>query len=175
IWRWPGRFSAGHAADEIVESVDFTATVCALAGLPALETSDGRDISHLLHGESGEVHRCGVTEFAWSKSLRRGRWRLVYYPPEMFPEEYPEGFRELYDLESDPWEMQNLYFEPEHDEVVRELSDELLRWLITTTRPTTVHPPTRWSSPQAVTRYNNTVNADGTTSPDRLRPGGNYL
>lgn len=175
IWRWAGRFKFGHAAEEVVESVDFTATVCALAGLPALETSDGRDISHLLRGESGEVHRCGVTEFAWSKSLRRGKWRLVYYPPEMFPDEYPQGFGELYDLEADPWEMQNLYFDPEHREVVRDLTDELLRWLITTTRPTTVHPPTRWSSPQAVTRYNNTVNADGATSPDRFRPGGNYL
>jgi len=41
---------------------------------------------------SGEIHEIGVTEFAWSKSIRKGNYRLVYYPRDMFPEEYlPAG------------------------------------------------------------------------------------
>lgn len=177
IWWAPGRFPAGHAAPEIVETVDMVNTVCALSGLPGMETADGVDISHLVRGESGEVHRAGVTEFAWSKSLRRGKYRLVYYPPGMFAGTCPEGFGELYDLEADPWEMRNLYFEPEHRQTVRELERELLDWTVTTTRPATVHPPTTYDSPQAQTRYGHTVNADGKTNPDRIRPlaGGNYV
>jgi len=85
-----------------VELVDIPNTLCSLAGLEPLETSDGKDLTRLLRGEKDEVHKIGVTEFAWSKSVRKGKYRYVYYPTEMFRDEYPEGFGELYDLEKDP-------------------------------------------------------------------------
>ncbi len=169
IWRWPGRFPAGRVAEEIVETVDFVPTICALAGLDPMETTDGKDISHLLTGGRGEVHRVGVTEFAWSKSVRKGQYRLVWYPRDMFPDEYPDGFGELYDLEADPWEMRNLYFEPDYAEVARELKDELTDWLVTTTRPTTILPAVRGESRDLRVRYHNAVNADGKIHPDRIR------
>jgi arylsulfatase A-like enzyme len=169
IWRCPGRFKAGHVATEIVEAVDLPTTLSSLAGLEPLETSDGKDLTHLLRGEKGDLHRIGVTEFAWSKSVRKGKYRYVYYPPEMFPEEYPDGFGELYDLERDPWEMENLYFKPEYADVVRELRDDLLDWLITTTRPRTVLGVGVFGGGQAITRYHCTVNPDGKIHPDRLR------
>jgi hypothetical protein len=139
----------------------------------------------LLDGESGEVHKIGVTEFAWSKSVRKGKYRFVYYPSEMFPERYPDGFGELYDLEADPWEMRNLYFDPDYAAVVQELKGDLLEWLITTTRPATALgldvPPGEQvvkgfggvfhdaDSDQVITRYHCSVNADGKFHPDRLR------
>ncbi len=177
IWRWPGQFKAGHAAAEIVETVDLANTLCALTGLPALETADGRDLSHLLRGGSGPVRRVGVTEFAWSKSVRKGPWRLVYYPREMFPREYPDGFGELYHLDDDPWEMRNLYFEPGQQARVRELERDLMDWLVTTTRPVTVHPLKPYPTVQGVTRYHHTVNADGKTASERIRAirGTNYV
>jgi arylsulfatase A-like enzyme len=143
-------------------------TLCSLAGLPLMETVDGKDISGLLAGESGEVHKIGVTEFAWSKSVRKGDWRLVYYPPEMFAEEYPDGFGELYNLADDPWEMTNLYFEAAHAGKVRELERDLTDWLVRTTRPKTFLGDPCYESDQAVTRYKHTVNFDGKTHPDRV-------
>ena len=169
LWQWPGHFKTGHAAREIVEAVDLAPTLCALAGLEPLQTADGKDISHLLSGEPGEVHGIGVTEFPWSKSVRKGRFRLVWYPPEMFAAERPDGFGELYDLEADPWEMRNLYFDHASEAVVRELTGDLLEWLVTTTRPVTVLPVGPWVGPQAVTRYGCSVNADGKMHPDRIR------
>jgi choline-sulfatase/uncharacterized sulfatase len=168
IWWAPGRFKAGHVANEIVESVDVSNTVCALAGLPGMETSDGKDVSHLLRGEQGDVHRVGVTEFAWSKSVRRGRYRYVYYHPDMFPEEYPEGFGELYDLEADPWEMNNLYFQSEHQNTAQMMRRELTDWLIRTTRPATVLGCEVPASEQTMLRYQRTTNADGKFHPDLL-------
>lgn len=177
LWRWPGRFKTGHVARELVETVDLSATLCALAGLDPMETSDGLDISRLLRGESGEVRRVAVTEFPWSRSVRRGRYRLVWYPREMFVEEYPDGFGELYDLEADPWEMRNLYFEKEYAALAAEMRAELLDWLVTTTRPATalqLRPRETW---QAQLRYHHTVNRDGRNHWARLRElrGGNYL
>ncbi len=169
IWRWPGRFKAGHVVEAIAETVDLAPTLCDLAGLPPMETADGRPLSGLLAGGTEPVHRIGVTEFAWSKSVRQGPWRLVHYPREMFAREYPEGFGELYNLEDDPWEMTNLYFDPAHGETVRRLKDELTDWPITTTRPTTVFQARPVETRQGVTRYHNTVNFDGKIHPDRIR------
>ncbi|MDF1515331.1 MAG: hypothetical protein P1S60_16095, partial [Anaerolineae bacterium] len=165
--------------------VDIANTLCGLAGLDLLQTVDGKDISHLLAGKSGAVHKIGVTEFAWSKSVRKGQFRYVYYPPEMFADIHPEGFGELYDLDIDPWEMQNLYFDPAYAKLVQEMQADLLEWLITTTRPRTSLgldvPPgdamvTSFSgeffdadSDQITTRYHCSINADGKFHPDRLR------
>ncbi|MFC1462084.1 sulfatase [Verrucomicrobiota bacterium] len=75
IWRWPAKFAQGHVAEEIVETVDLANTLCNLVDIPVMETSDGKDITHLLEGKSGGVRDIGVTEFAWSKSVRKGRYR----------------------------------------------------------------------------------------------------
>lgn len=165
VWWAPGRIGAGRAVPELVEAVDVPATLCALARVPALETFDGLDISPLLRGGSGEVRRLAVTEFAWSKSVRMGRHRCVFYPRAMFARDYPDGFGELYDLEADPWEMRNLYFEPEHRETVRAMERELLEWLVTTTRPATVLGLNSHARPacgaQVEHRYHCWVNPDG--------------
>ncbi len=138
IWWAPGRFKKGHVAEEIVESVDISNTLSALAGLDLMETSDGEDISLLLQGKHREVHSLGVTEMPWSKSIRKGNYRFVYYPKEMFAESYPDGFGELYDLKKDPWEMKNLYFNPDYRDLIQSMREEFLDWLVTTKRPATV-------------------------------------
>ena len=179
----PGQIEAGGACAHIVELVDIANTLCALAGIEAMETSDGRDISPMLAGAPGDPDRLGLTEFAWSKSVRQGKYRLVHYPRAMFPDEYPDGFGELYDLEADPWEMRNLYFERDYQAVVDGLRSNLLEWLITTTRPGTVSGvnSARFGSPalnrQRLQRYQTAVNRDGKIHPRRLRnvKNKNYL
>ncbi len=179
LWRWPAHLKAGHVAEELVELVDVPVTLCALAALAPMPTADGKDISHMLAGERRAVRDIAVTEFAWSRSVRKGRYRLVYYPPEQFAEQYPEGFGELYDLENDPWEMRNLYFFPEYADVVAQMERDLLDWLVTTTRPTTVLPDHKTIGRDWTTRYSNSVLADGKINPDEVRERavrlGNYV
>jgi len=177
IWNWKGHFKDAYVAEELVETVDLTSTLCHLCGLEPLETSDGHNISHLLRGERGEVHRIGVTEFAWSKSVRKDKYRLVFYPRQMFATEYPDGFGELYDIETDQWEINNLYLDPNYQDVVMDLKNELTEWLISTTRPATVLGVEPFFPNQSVTRYKNTVNVDGKINPDLLYEikGGHYL
>ncbi len=179
LWWAPGRIPAGGAVAEIVELVDIANTLCTLAGVDAMETSDGIDISGLLAGEASAGERLGITEFAWSKSIRKGNYRLVHYPRAMFAAEYPKGFGELYDLDTDPWEMRNRYFEADYQEIVRELRGDLLEWLITSTRPGTVSGvnSARFDSPelnpQRVQRYQTVVNHDGKINPKLLRAAKN--
>lgn len=135
LWRGPG-LPAGRVVADLVHAVDVAPTVCAALGL-SLRTADGFDLGPLLRDEPDVAgpHRIAVTEFAWSKAVRRGQWRLVYYPRDLFAAEHPAGFGELYDLANDPWETRNLWSDPAHAATVRALERELLDWLVTTTRP----------------------------------------
>lgn len=123
----------------------------------------------LLEGENREIHDIAVTEFAWSKSVRKGDWRLVHYPPEMFREEYPDDFGDLYNVADDPWEMTNLFFDEAYQAKIREMQVDLLNWLITTTRPVSTNCADLAEGPQRVKRYNVVVNADNKIHPDNLR------
>lgn len=176
LWRWKGHLKAGHAPCELVESVDVVNTLCDLAGLEPLETADGISLRPLLEGGKGEVHGVAVTEFAWSKSVRKGKHRFVWYPKAMFPAEYPTGFGELYDLEEDPYEMKNLYFDAASKSTVDELTRDLLDWLVTTTRPKSTQPALYAHPTQTRVRYQNQVNGDGKIPWRHMNhiAGGNY-
>ena len=166
IWSWPDHFQSGHASQQLVELVDVSISLCQLADIEPLETSDGKNISHLLQEQEQAVREIAVTEFAWSKSIHKGQYRLVIYPRAMFLE--TEGFGELYDLDADPWEMNNLYFEPNSIDLVRVMEKDLLEWLVTTTRPATVHGVEIKSSHQTQRRNKYTTNLDGKVHPDQL-------
>jgi arylsulfatase A-like enzyme len=55
------------------------------------------------------------------RGVRTDRWKLIHYIQE--PQEF-----ELFDLENDPQEMNNLYGRAEHNSRVAELRAELERW-----------------------------------------------
>ncbi|MCE5328102.1 MAG: sulfatase-like hydrolase/transferase [Planctomycetaceae bacterium] len=194
IWQWPGHLKSGHLATDVVETVDIVPTLCSLAGVEPLQTADGRDISAMLAGIPGDPHRLGVTEYPLSKSVRKGQWRLVYYPHGFFADTkmqvlHPENnapdaraleglssdrtfaFGELYDLKNDPWEMKNLYFDPAYQHVVQQLQRELMDWLMYTTRPVTMQSPTDIAGDQVTRRYTLPINPDGKLPYQQFRLG----
>ncbi len=171
---WAPERITPNRTKQLVELVDIPPTLASLAGLDTMETADGKDLTPLLQGQDTSLRDIAVTEFAWSKSVRKGDWRLVWYPTEMHQEEYPNGFGELYNLATDPWEMQNLWFETEYQNKVQELTRDLLNWLVTTTRPTTILSGRAKGKPalgnwQQKVRYANAINADGKISPAFIR------
>ena len=166
IWSWKNKLPENRTVDELIEAVDVSTTLCEMAGIPHLDTSDGKDVSAILKGDSdaSPVRSIAVTEFAWSKSVRKGDFRLVYYPKEMFPDDYPDGFGELYNLKDDPWETNNLYFDPAYQETVREIKQDLMDWLITTSRPRTVFPSKSSGHDYETRDYHNFQDRDGKVS-----------
>lgn len=138
LWRVPGVARAGNVCEQLVESIDLAPTLAALCGLPAMLTTDGKDLSALLRGEPAPLHAVAVTEHPWSKALRWQHWRFVHYQPEMFD---GQDIGELYDLHADPAESTNLYHVPAYRDTVTQCRRLLLEWLIRTTRVKTVWPP----------------------------------
>jgi len=136
VWRVPGT-EGGRTVDAFIEHVDAPPTFCSLAGLPPMDTVDGVDISPLLRGESDSVKEVAVTEWPWSKAIRWKNWRFVHYHRDMYN---GEDVGELYDIEADPDEMNNLYESPNHQDIVHECRRRLLEWITDTTRITTMWP-----------------------------------
>jgi len=178
IWSWPGCLPEGTRCRQWVEAIDVSATLCALAGVPEMETSDGSDLTPLLHGggDPAEGWKDGaLTGCLWSKAFCSGAHRLVYYPQAMFADEYPDGFGELYDLEADPWECHNRYFDPGWATVREAMERKLFNRLLTTTRPVTSHPPA--AGPCEPSRqHRHYLAPDGKRpSPAREKPSGAAL
>src|SRR6266542_2308728 len=61
------------------------------------------------------------------KMVRTHRWKYVY--------DSDDPVDELYDLEHDPWELENLAAQPEHAQIVNEMRRRLLDWSLRTEDP----------------------------------------
>ncbi|NQT14414.1 MAG: sulfatase-like hydrolase/transferase [Planctomycetes bacterium] len=114
ILSWPGRFEAGLRADALVELVDLAPTLLEAAGVDVPASMQGRSLVPILTGQADpSVHRDAVySEYynAWTHRhsyatmLRTRREKIVVYHG------VDEG--ELYDLDADPREFDNLWDGP---------------------------------------------------------------
>jgi arylsulfatase A-like enzyme len=130
IWRVPGVTQAGAVNQNLIENIDLASTLPDLCNLPPMESTDGADIAPLLEGGETPVRELALTENAWSKAMRWGRYRFVHYPDSLFGEPWAE----LYDMETDPNETENLAFREDHQALVERCRARLLDALVQTTR-----------------------------------------
>jgi N-acetylgalactosamine-6-sulfatase len=110
VVQWKGRIKGGRVSNFLWRTVDWLPTVCALAGVKTDGLAlDGQDVSDVLLGAERERKE----PIFWQGAVREGKWKLVK--------------NELYDLESDPSEQNNLAGkEPERAERMQGL---LQAWL----------------------------------------------
>lgn len=138
IWSWPGHLPAGAVREQLVESLDLWPTLAALCGLPALSMWDGHDLTAILRDDGPDVREAAFTENPWTKVIATQRYRMAWVPKSMYPDDPVRG--ELYDRLDDPWERHNLYARPAYEPVVRELTERLTDWLVTSQHPVTAWP-----------------------------------
>ena len=151
IMRWPGRLPAGERRNELVEWIDLGATFLGLAGVPPLAASQGRDLMPLARGDAdAESRGWALCEYLNSghpydppvllTMLRHGPYKLVvqHGPPATARPRTGE----LYDLDTDPDELRNLWDAPELATTRIELERLLLDVLVATgerSQPRTAH------------------------------------
>lgn len=121
--RYPKRVPAGTVRNEMVLDIDIAPTLLDLAGVPAPQAMQGKSVLPLLRSEH-EKHReeWFYEYFEWPnpegvaphKGIRTLTHKLIVYTQN-------ESERELYDLTNDPMETRNLWGQPEHAAVQREL------------------------------------------------------
>ncbi len=136
VARWPQQIAAASTCDQTICHTDLMATAAALSGaeLPAGAAPDSVSIMPLLQGETAPVRQSTVHHSVnGTFAIRFGKWKLIegnlgsggFTPPsKALPEPNgPQG--QLYDMEADPHEQENLY--ADHPEVVARLTEQLQR------------------------------------------------
>ncbi len=106
-------------SDALVYLYDVAPTIIELTGVDGLEGMDGRSLSGLWRGDRDAVRSAMFTAYTNDiRSVRDGQWKLISYPRT--------GHAQLFDLQRDPYELNNLADDPEHA-AVRSRMEEMLR------------------------------------------------
>ncbi len=104
---------AGQTLEQLVRDTDLAPTFAELGGVPVPSTVDGRSLVPLLVGETPLAD--------WRSAFLVEHWAGGLGYPEVVPTyeavrteehkyvEYNSGERELYDLDADPYELENFH------------------------------------------------------------------
>jgi len=129
----PG-FKGGGKRTEVMSLVDLVPTLLDACGIEPLEQMPGRSLMPILRGESTEWEQeafIQISESQVGRALRTGRWKYGIVSKENDGEtessadRYVEDY--LYDLHSDPYELQNLIGYGSHREVATHLKNRILK------------------------------------------------
>jgi arylsulfatase A-like enzyme len=126
--RYPGRVKPGTTSDEMVLNLDLAPTLLDIAGLPVPVDMQGKSMLPLAEGKPGVAWRQdwlyeyyeypGFENVRPCRGVRTRRYKLIHFFIE--PQEF-----ELYDLEKDPDEANNLYGKPGYEEIAAHLKERL--------------------------------------------------
>jgi arylsulfatase A-like enzyme len=131
LMRYPPLIKPGTTIETMVLNIDIAPTLLALAGADRSPDMHGRSLLPLLAEPHATLRDAALLEnfhdprfphiAAW-QAIRTPNWKYIHYPDL-------EGMDELYNLESDPFEMSNLIDAPEAADVLRTLRDRLAQSL----------------------------------------------
>ena len=119
---WPGHIDPGRRVSQVTSLLDLVRTFLTIAGAEA-EDLDGADLLNVLEGRAAEGEGLAIAEFTAhgtdrpSRMIRRGRFKLNHYLEQPV---------ELYDLDADPNEFNDLAGHPAYTQVQGELTEQLL-------------------------------------------------
>jgi arylsulfatase A-like enzyme len=129
VIRWPGAIKPGSTSGAIAINADFAPTFLDIAGLPAAPEMQGRSLVPVLKGNKPAdwrtsmyyryYHDPGHHNTAAHYGVRTGTHKLIHY--------WKLNQWEMFDLTTDPHELNNLYNEPSQQETVAKLKAELMR------------------------------------------------
>ncbi len=128
VMSYPRLIPAGEVNTSLIQNIDFGPTLLAAAGLPELPGAHGRSFWKLAQGHTDPAPRDaiyghyfeypGVHAVKRHYGIRTQRYKLIHFY-------YDIDAWELYDLEEDPHELNNLIDHPEYGTVRRELEMRL--------------------------------------------------
>jgi len=158
IARIPGG-AKGHVCDEPVELFDVMATCLDIAGIEEQHTHFARSLVPHLKGSAGDPNRAVYSEGGYNTNephcfepLEAFDTKHIYYPKIALENESPEtitrtttirtrrfklavrpqGTSEMYDLQKDPREMNNVYGQATYAQQQKDLESRMLNWYVRT-------------------------------------------
>lgn len=133
----PG-FSGGGKVNELVSLVDIPPTLLDAAGITVPENMQGHSIMPLLRTRDQETIDSWqkavyiqISEDKVSRAIRTKRWKYAVTAPDVNGFEVPSSFvykeEFLYDLKSDPYELENLISSVAHISIKKKLKKLILQ------------------------------------------------
>jgi arylsulfatase A-like enzyme len=125
--KWPSVIMAGQVNLDLVQNLDFAETFLDAAGIQIPNDMQGKSMLPLLKGEKEKWRDAlyyqyyeypGIHAVKRHYGVRTNHYKLIHFYHDI--DEW-----ELYDLEKDPMEMNNLYVNPEYADVRQELHKRL--------------------------------------------------
>jgi arylsulfatase A-like enzyme len=119
VVRTPWRAANGTRNGAALLNIDLAPTISALAGVTPGRAVDGRSFVPFLHGRRVRWRDAYVIEYLGRNMLRTGGpppYVAVHTSRYLYVE-YRRGWRELYDLRHDPWELDNVAASPRYASV----------------------------------------------------------
>ena len=126
IWSWPGQIEQNVQSDALVELTDIAPTLLGLAEQPIPDYMQGRSLQPILTGDAIDGHQTAAhrdfvrSEYfdtldepnhSYGTMYRDARYKLVVYHGHYVD---GHGLGELYDLQNDPGEFENLWDDSAH-------------------------------------------------------------
>lgn len=138
--RYPKEIESGTIISDIITNIDFAETFLDFAGVEIPDEMQGYSFRPILNGNVPEDWQDAVYYRYWENGtmhkvyshygIRTKDYKLIYYYCDPLgqkgarvDEHKPEW--ELFDLKKDPYEIKNVYDEPEYKEIVTKLKDKL--------------------------------------------------
>ena len=130
IIRYPKMIEAGSVNSELVLNIDVAPTLIELAGSGIPEKMQGTSLVPLLKKDNSGWRKSFLYEyfqeeyapgFVTVAGVRNNRYKFIEGP------NLPEYINELYDLETDPGEMNNQINSPGHQSIKTDMMKELLK------------------------------------------------
>lgn len=127
IMRYPKEIKAGSVQENLVQNLDFAPTFIDYAGADIPEDIQGESFRKLVSGETNRWRDAiyytyyeypGVHNVQRHYGIRTDRYKLIHFY-------YESDIWELYDLEKDLSEMNNVYNDPAYAEVKNEMHKKL--------------------------------------------------
>jgi N-acetylglucosamine-6-sulfatase len=127
--RYPLLIKAGTTLDPFVLSIDLAPTFLDVAGVAIPKSMHGQSLLPLIEGKVKSLRQSFLIEYFSDtvfprvlkmgyQAVRTDRWKYIHYTDL-------EGMDELYDLETDPYEMKNRLQDPAAQEALKELEIKL--------------------------------------------------
>ena len=135
LMRLPDTLKRGEHITNLISSIDLMPTILSVCGLEVPDTCTGKDKSRAalrrgnLPDESIYIEE---SIKSWWRAVVKDRYKYVIYSDESAAGPKPIS---LFDLEKDPYEMNNLLDKPEYGEVQRAMAAELEAWRKRTADP----------------------------------------
>lgn len=129
--RSPGQVKPGTVVKQVVANIDVAETLLDAAGLKAPTYMDGASFLPLLEGKEISWRTGLLYEYYWERNypqtptlhaLRGDRYKFIHCQGIWDTDE-------LYDLKEDPHEMVNLIRSPAHQEIIKNMREDMFKQL----------------------------------------------